>query len=150
MNPDSSLERLFDHMAWAHARVMDALESGAVPPQALKLLGHTLTAEAIWLTRLRGEAWEAGAWPELDLEACHRLAERTLPGLRAFLGEDPTREVSYRTLAGEPQCSTLGDILLHLALHGTYHRGQIAASLRAFGAIPPGTDFILFARENPS
>jgi uncharacterized damage-inducible protein DinB len=33
-----------------------------------------------------------------------------------------------------------------VALHGAYHRGQIAAALRGAGAVPEPTDFIAFAR----
>lgn len=147
INPDPTLHRLFEHLAWAHDRVFESLESEVVPPQALVLLGHTFAAEALWLARIRGEAWTAGAWPALDLEGCRRLGEATLPRLQALLIEDLSREVSYRTLTGEPYTSTLGDILLHLILHGTYHRGQIATFLRTSGTTPPGTDFIQFARE---
>ncbi len=32
-------------------------------------------------------------------------------------------------------------------MHGTYHRGQIAAALRAADITPPNTDFITFVRE---
>jgi len=40
------------------------------------------------------------------------------------------------------------DILTHVLLHSVYHRGQIAADLRAGGAQPPYTDFIHAARQN--
>jgi uncharacterized damage-inducible protein DinB len=38
-------------------------------------------------------------------------------------------------------------VLTHVVLHGAYHRGQIAADLRAAGLEPPYTDFIEAARR---
>lgn len=37
--------------------------------------------------------------------------------------------------------------LLHVALHGTYHRGQIARELRRAGEESVNTDFIQFVRD---
>jgi uncharacterized damage-inducible protein DinB len=56
------------------------------------------------------------------------------------------RRVTYRNSAGREFASPVEDILLHVALHGAYHRGQIAAALRGAGAVPEPTDFIAFAR----
>jgi uncharacterized damage-inducible protein DinB len=39
------------------------------------------------------------------------------------------------------------DVLLHVALHGSYHRGQIAAAVRAAGGEPVNTDFVTWTRE---
>ena len=38
-------------------------------------------------------------------------------------------------------------ILRHIVNHATYHRGQIAADLRAAGLTPPYTDFIHAVRQ---
>jgi uncharacterized damage-inducible protein DinB len=40
------------------------------------------------------------------------------------------------------------DLLMHVALHGSYHRGQIAQALRLAGGEPVNTDFITFVRES--
>ena len=50
-------------------------------------------------------------------------------------------------IGGERFESTLGDSLQHGVLHGAYHRGQIAADVRAAGGEPAYTDFIHAARE---
>jgi uncharacterized damage-inducible protein DinB len=54
--------------------------------------------------------------------------------------------VEYKNLSRKEFLSTR-DILTHVAMHGTYHRGQIAAALRAADITPPNTDFITFVRE---
>ena len=42
------------------------------------------------------------------------------------------------------------DILLHVCLHGAYHRGQVAVSMRSGGAEPAPTDFIAMRRGVPA
>jgi len=34
-----------------------------------------------------------------------------------------------------------------VALHGSYHRGQVAAAVRAAGGEPVNTDYITYVRE---
>jgi len=46
--------------------------------------------------------------------------------------------------------SRVEDILLHVVLHGCYHRGQVAIALREAGAEPSATDFIAFVRGVPA
>jgi uncharacterized damage-inducible protein DinB len=60
------------------------------------------------------------------------------------------KPVTYRNSAGDQFTSTVEDILTHIALHGSYHRGQIAASARAGGDTHSPTDYIAFARGAPA
>jgi uncharacterized damage-inducible protein DinB len=60
---------------------------------------------------------------------------------------DPNSTVEYRNSKGETRLSQIGDIFLHVPMHGSYHRGQIATVLRAAGEEPPYTDFIHAARS---
>jgi len=79
---------------------------------------------------------------------------RALAELRRLLDRaseaDFARIVSYRNSAGHPYQSTVEDILLHVALHGSYHRGQIATLLRQSGSEPVLTDYIAFIRDAPA
>ena len=38
-------------------------------------------------------------------------------------------------------------IVLHVVNHGSYHRGQVAAMLRAAGYAPPDSDLIIWYRQ---
>lgn len=149
------LLRLLGHQAWADARALDALE-GAVPsaPEALRLLAHVLGAEHIWLARLRGVAPLQAVWPELNLAGCRQLAVENELGYREFIfglaPADLRRIVSYRNSAGQDLATAIEDILLHVFLHGAYHRGQVAQRLRLEGSVPEATDFIAFARGTPA
>jgi uncharacterized damage-inducible protein DinB len=114
------------------------------------LYAHVLGAEHTWLCRLRGEPARVAVWPELGLDACAALAAENAGALDGFVaalapgGEE--RPVAYRNSAGAEFRSTVRDILLQVALHGSYHRGQVALLLRDAGAEPRATDYIAFTR----
>lgn len=147
------LRRLFDHVAWADERALAALAAAPEASRAepLRLLGHVLAAERVWLLRLRGEdAAAQPIWPALGLSECAALAAANAEAFTRYLAgltdEAAAAEVSYANSRGASFRSRVADVLTHVALHGAYHRGQVAASLRAAGAEPVNTDFITFAR----
>jgi uncharacterized damage-inducible protein DinB len=138
--------RLFEHDAWANAAALASLRAGPAPGQARAWMAHITGAELLWLARLHQRPSELPVWPDLDLDACAtRLTE--LAGdwmeLLAPLDDDGLADgVAYRNSKGEFWTSTVGDILTHVVLHAAYHRGQIAAAVRAAGGEPAYTDFI--------
>lgn len=153
--PLDQLRRLFDHVAWADQQTLEGLRrGGADAPQALEWLAHVLGAEAEWLARLEGRRGTVPVWPALTLAECAQLADQNRAGYAALLGalDDAAleREVHYRNSNGQEFDSRVGDILLHVALHGAYHRGQVAAAVRAAGAEPSPTDYIAFVRGAPA
>ncbi|SDC90841.1 Uncharacterized damage-inducible protein DinB (forms a four-helix bundle) [Paenibacillus sp. UNCCL117] len=149
-----SYTQMFAHLEWANAKIAKALRAGGEEQaQALKLFAHTLGAERVWLTRIRGEDSSALAiWPELDMAACESLMEINAQGFRDVLEQADERqlaeEIVYRNSAGTQYRTVLADILLHTALHGMYHRGQINHLLRLGNLEPASVDYILYAREN--
>jgi uncharacterized damage-inducible protein DinB len=150
----NGVNRLLAHMLWADTRVLEGLRSAADPTPALALFAHLLAAERVWLARLRGEdTLGLEIWPRLSLEECVAYSEGVRAELAAYtdrLGADALEgPVSYRNSSGREFTSRVGDILTHLAMHGAYHRGQIAVRLRDAGSAPVNTDFITFVRELP-
>jgi len=149
------LERLMVHLGWADRKVQASLErANPLPPRMLELYAHVLGAEHIWYVRLVGRSPAVAVWPQLDLAECRRLADENLTRLQAFVAglgpDDFQRGVTYKNSAGQEFTSTIEDILLHVALHGAYHRGQIAAGLRKAQQTPEPTDYIAWARGAPA
>jgi uncharacterized damage-inducible protein DinB len=152
------LTRLYDHLAWADAAARVALL--AMPPgsaeatRALSLYAHVAGAEHVWLARLLERPAEHPVWPELDLDHASELAARSAAALRAFMdsldANGLAREVRYTNSAGREFHSRVDDILVHVALHGAYHRGQIAMLTRQSGSEPASTDYIAFVRGAPA
>jgi uncharacterized damage-inducible protein DinB len=143
--------RLFDHLGWADRLVLESLRAARNPPaKAIEIYCHVLGAEHVWMSRINGEQPKLEVWPKLTLEQCEQIAAANHESFRELAGKITpaalSREIAYRNSAGLSFVSTLEDILTHVALHGSYHRGQIAAALRAGGETPVATDFIVFAR----
>jgi uncharacterized damage-inducible protein DinB len=150
-----ALRRLFEHLSWADARVVDALAASSSPPEpALELLAHVLGAEEVWLARLEGRDARLAVWPELGVEACRAWVQTHRAAFEHYLGTlvpaDLREPVAYRNSAGIAFTSTREDILFQVALHGAYHRGQVALLLRQGGARPEPTDYIAFTRGAPA
>lgn len=141
-------------MEWADARVLESLRQPAVPERALQLYAHVLGAEHVWLARLDGRQAELPVWPSLTLERCETVARDNVRGFRAYVdrltSDDLPRTVHYRNSAGLEFDSGIEEILLHVAMHGSYHRGQVTLLVRGAGAEPAPTDYIAFVRGVPA
>jgi uncharacterized damage-inducible protein DinB len=147
-----SLERLFRYDDWANRETLTSVQAASAPPAAaVKRMAHVLAAEWLWLARLKGETPPLPVWPDLMLSECEREAGRLPAAWRQYLAALPegelSRRVSYVNSKGEPWESDVADILTHSLMHSVYHRGQIAADLRAAGFEPAYTDFIHAARR---
>jgi uncharacterized damage-inducible protein DinB len=152
MSMMAHLQRLFVYDDWANREVFTSLRALDVPlPRSVKLLAHILSAERLWLERLLLQKQTYPVWPDFTLEYCKLEAEE-LPGRwKSYitgLGEGGlSRSLTYKNSKGESCTSQKQDILMHLVMHSAYHRGQIAADMRAAGFTPPYTDFIHAVRK---
>ena len=151
----SHLSRRIAHLEWADARALAALRAAPdLSPATLELYAHILGAEHVWLARLEGRAATVTVWPALALDQCAAVAAENAAGLRRYVAAlapaDLAREISYVNSAGHRFISTVEDILIHTAMHGSYHRGQVARALRQEGAVPEATDYIAFTRGAPT
>ncbi|MBK5186626.1 MAG: DinB family protein [Gemmatimonadaceae bacterium] len=152
---DRQLGKLIDHLEWADRRVLDSLRAMSHPDQrALDLYAHVLGAEHVWLSRIREVVPREKVWPELTVDRAAELAAGNAAALRALLEslspDQLQRKVAYSNSAGTAFESTVEDMLLQIALHGCYHRGQVAMVVRGAGAEPAPTDYIAFVRGAPA
>ena len=144
------LESLFSHMWWAHDALFTELRR--VPPDAetLRLFAHVIAAEHLWLSRIDATKARVAVWPTLSLDEIAGLEAENRARFRELLQRrDDTRQqrVRYRNSAGNEFDNNVGEILAHVALHGHYHRGQVARVMRAEGREPVYTDYIGFVRK---
>lgn len=146
------LRRQFAYDAWANREVLAGLKANLHPPaQPLQLLAHILSAERLWLERIRKQPQSLPVWPDFTRDQCEAQIADLARLWREFLGQlSPTglsQKVAYKNTKGEPWTSTVEDVLTHVLLHSAYHRGQIAGQVRAGGEAPAYTDFIHAARQ---
>jgi uncharacterized damage-inducible protein DinB len=149
------LRRLVDHLAWADRRVLEGLRvDPGTDAAALEYFAHVLGTEHVWISRIRQQPPEVAVWPRLTLDECAALGERNRRDLESMIGgltpESLAREVPYVNSAGDSFVSRLDDILLHIMLHGAYHRGQVSLMVRRSGGTPMPTDYIAFVRGAPA
>jgi uncharacterized damage-inducible protein DinB len=136
------IKRLYEYNSWANDRVLTALrpinqevfasDKGASHSSIRGVVAHIAGAQWIWLERWKGSS-PAALLPESDFTG--QLTQADIDGSRG-----------YRTTEGKLHSNILGDMMLHVANHSSYHRGQITTLLRQLGAVPQSTDFILFLR----
>ncbi len=86
-------------------------------------------------------------WPDLTLDAVEKELDELRRAWhdiwnRAIQG----RSIEYRNTKGEKHASRVDDVLMHVVMHGSYHRGQIATLVRQGGSTPAYTDFIQATR----
>jgi uncharacterized damage-inducible protein DinB len=151
----STLPKLIDHLEWADAKALGALRAAGMPSgRAREVYSHILGSEHTWIARISGRTPAIAIWPKLSDEELERVSGENVAELRRLIDNvtevDLARVVSYRTSVGHPYESTVEDILLHIALHGSYHRGQVAMLLRQGGSEPAATDYIAFIRSAPA
>jgi uncharacterized damage-inducible protein DinB len=148
----TTARELLAHMVWADGRVFEALRADpGSDPRVLEQFGHLLAAEHIWISRLERRPARLPVWPSLTLEECAALSQENLAAYAAFIDRESddslARTVDYTNTAGRAYSDRAIDILLHVALHGAYHRGQVARLQRDGGGVPVSTDYIFFKRE---
>ncbi len=153
--PPQHIGRLLAYNAWANRETLASLKSiDASPPpllRPLKFMAHIIAAESLWLNRLRPDQDKVVVWPELTLAQCEAqhsaLEERWQKYLSGLDAGKLLHQITYTNSKNEPWTSMIEDVLLHVVMHSTYHRGQIASDLRASGFAPAYTDFIHSVRQ---
>lgn len=155
-----SIRKLYRYNQWAWGRVWPSLEQ--LPDEAVKaerpffwgslhgLAVHGAFAEGVWLRRLHGESpqkmWDPAEFA--DTAAVRARWEAGNQQLQAYLAgltdTDLARLIHYKNTQGETFSLAQGDILQHLANHGTEHRSQMTPILFQLGVPTPPLDFMIF------
>lgn len=142
------------HSAWADAKLFAALENSPQHTTAWREYNHALGAAEVWLARLERRPASVPVWPVLSLEQANALREALAKGYERFANRLESGALSdvveYTNSAGQTFHTAIGDILLHVALHGQYHRGKINLLLRQNATEPAPADYISFVRGVPA
>ena len=140
--------RMMRYDDWANRTVVAALLES---PDAgsWRWMGHIIGTHGLWLERLGQWHSSLAIWPDLPPREAPMHLDRIRDAWCDYLAAQPTltNSVSYTNSRGEPWHSKAADISMHVILHGVYHRGQIASSMRRNGSEPAYTDFIHAVRS---
>lgn len=147
--------RLFTYNDWANERYFAFLKnipSEQIPERIQLLASHVITAQKLWLTRIKGSPdlsihiWQPLPWEQLE-ELSRENTKNWLDYLKNAPDGEFDRVLSYVNFQKIPYENLVSDIILQCINHATYHRAQYALLLRQANIAPPNTDFITFARE---
>lgn len=151
---------------WGHQRLIDitlALSSeeqlreiASSFPGLYKTFFHLWSVEEVWWERLHGEQLLISEDPFKNstkalTDALLKKSAEWIHWIDELPEETLLKEFSYKNLRGESYHEPLFQVLQHIFNHGSYHHGQIVTIFHHLGVEKiPGTDFILWARENKS
>lgn len=145
-------------MEWADAEVWSSIlaSSKAVTDNKLQeYLYHLHVVQRTFFLLWRGESLE-GLGPKFD------DAQSLMNWGRSYYGEAneylsglnegdlnqpivlPWSSMIEKRLGRAPESTTKGETALQVAMHSTYHRGQVNARLRELGGEPPLVDYIVW------
>ncbi|MGH9968653.1 MAG: DinB family protein [Pyrinomonadaceae bacterium] len=156
MNTVETLRDLFRHMEWADAIVWQAVfaSPSASGDEVLKgRLHHSHMVQRAFLNVWRGVPHTRNAGEDFNLPELAQWARENHVLASEYVNKltepalDQPMQVPWagfltKSLGHEPAVPSLGETVLQVAAHSTYHRGQINTRLRELGTEPPLTDFI--------
>jgi uncharacterized damage-inducible protein DinB len=147
-----SLRHLFEYDYWGNREALRSVESLEAPPErALKIAGHIIGAQRVWLGRLEASGAPPVPWPAMSLQETNAAFSEMRQRWNAFLAALPPgrldEELVHKNSKGAEFRAPVRDVLMQLVMHGAYHRGQIAAVVRDAGGTPSSTDYITYVRK---
>ena len=158
MNDLLTLKELLQHMEWADSAIWVAVLAN---PQAANdavlrdRLHHIHLVQRAFLQVWRGDY----SGPEISSFGDHGSlldwARQYYAEVTRYLSETsgqnldrplvvPWTQMFESRLGRKAAAPSLGETLLQVAMHSTYHRGQVSTRLRELGGEPPLTDFIVW------
>jgi uncharacterized damage-inducible protein DinB len=167
------IQLLYEYDRWANNRVFQAV-SGLSPEQFTRDLGGSFRSVRDALVHIIGGEW---GWMTYWKETCpnaasladlwdrhdalfHPDAFSSVEAVRLKWAElekeqiefvnSVTEEALRKMLPFRATRLSLAHLMVHLANHSTYHRGQVALMMRQLNAAPLSTDFHVFLLERPT
>jgi uncharacterized damage-inducible protein DinB len=145
----NQLTKLVDHCVWANELwIRTIVENWSSDEFLVARMSHILHGEQAWFDRVLGKEPRRDIWRALSTDSLWQEQRRNRDLYTGILGGDLDQVIQYKRFTGEEYQSPVSDILLHLTLHGTHHRGQMATYVSGKGSRPINTDFVQYCLVN--
>lgn len=149
MNNPILLE-LLQYKAWADQELMQCLcdNQDRLTPELLKksvrLMNHIHVVDCIFAAHLSGQKHaftstntDATPEPEALTWAMQEINQALLENLRTLHESEANSRMHFQFTDGDPGSMSPTEMLLHIGVHSTYHRGQVSQMLKDAGIAPP-------------
>jgi uncharacterized damage-inducible protein DinB len=142
---------LFKYNDWATRKSAESLvELKNKNDKSEELLSHIISAQKVWLNRILGKSAIVDPWHRLTqkdwIPQSTSLTAEWINLLEEIEEKEFERRIEYTNSKGEKFINTIKDIIVHVIIHSTYHRAQIAQLVRQSGGEPAKTDYIVYQR----
>lgn len=136
-------------------------DTGAFFGSIIGTLNHIMVGDIVWLKRFaehprryaslaalrereRPDKLDQILYRELDVLAVERqrLDELIIDWCHELAADDLGTVLDFHSMMGKPARKNLGDLILHLFLHQTHHRGQVTTLLCQQGVDFGETDLV--------
>lgn len=142
------LEQL-EYTFWANNLFIERLqEQFELPKEISTLLSHMLNAQRIWLNRIGGRGTLPSVWQDVDQSTWQGInIELYNESCDVVKSNKLERVFGYKTSEGTFYEQSIEDTMLHIVLHSSHHRAQIALLMRQHSLLPPKSDYIYYLRQ---
>jgi uncharacterized damage-inducible protein DinB len=158
MDQVRTLERVFSYKAKANDEILTAMRQfdDASPAKeiAIRVLNHTYAVDRIFAANLRRAEHgytspNPGSAPSLDeLSAAIKTSDQWYIDYVSGLDEAQLVErIDFTFTDGLPGRMSREEMLMHVTVHGEYHRGQISLIMMQNSIMPPGDGFTSYLHK---
>jgi uncharacterized damage-inducible protein DinB len=158
MDQVSTLERVFSYKAKANEEILTAMQQfdDASPAKqiAIRVLNHTHAVDRIFAANLRRAEHgctspNPGQAPSLEeLSAAIKTSDQWYIDYVSGVGETQLAErIDFTFTDGLRGRMSREEMLMHVTVHGEYHRGQISLIMMQNSITPPGDGFTSYLHK---
>lgn len=158
MDQVSTLERVFSYKAKANDAILAAMrqleEASPAKEIAVRVLSHTYAVDQIFAANLRraGHGYTSpnpGHAPSLEeLSAAIKTSDQWYVDYVSRLDEAQLAErIDFTFTDGLPGRMSREEMLMHVTVHGEYHRGQISLIMMQNSITPPSDGFTSYLHK---
>ncbi|MEM1405172.1 MAG: DinB family protein [Bacteroidota bacterium] len=137
---------------WANQRMLITLEENEVSDDnVLTLFSHIISNQIVWLNRIKDLPTSPfPLWEKYKLRELRTMTMESSTNWSNYLEEHQFQTfeemIFYKNSKEKRYESTIREIITHVLENSTYHRGQLALSMKKLNIEPPCTDYIQYAR----
>ncbi|MFA5404047.1 MAG: DinB family protein [Ignavibacteria bacterium] len=143
---------LLNYDYWANERIIESVKENNISTgKPIALLSHIINAEILTIARIKKtkyiDPFEVRSI-ENNMELSKSINSEWLEFINSLRENEFNNLIEYDNIKGEHITAKIWEMFLHMINHSTYHRGQIATSLRIMNITPPASDLMNFSMLN--